>query len=79
MISTITSYHTVISCRVVLHLADMDPSGFQANLILSSDHLMREFLMQLASEHSLSDERWQTLWLIFEPGDGVLHQYFLYY
>lgn len=33
--------------------------------------------MHLASERSLSDPRWQRLQLIFEPGDGVLHQYFL--
>lgn len=52
-------------------------SSFQVNLILSSGHLMREFLMQLASERSFSDECWQRLWLIFEPGDGVLYQYFL--
>lgn len=49
-------------------------SSFQVNLILSSDHLMREFLIQLASESSLSDEHWQRL--IFKPGDGVSHQYF---
>lgn len=75
--------HTVISCLVILHLADtdpdMNPSSFQVNLILSSDHLMREFLMRLASERSFPDECWQRLWLIFEPGDGVLHPYFLSY
>lgn len=47
------------------------PPSFQVNLILSSDHLMREFLIQLASESSLSDEPWQRHSLIFEPGDGV--------
>lgn len=34
--------------------------------------------MRLASEQLLLDERWQRLWVIFEPGDGVLHQYYIY-
>lgn len=34
-------------------------SNSQVNLIPSSGHLMREFLIRLASTRFLSDERWQ--------------------
>lgn len=64
---TYNCIHTVISCLVILHLADtgpdMSPSSFQVNLILSSDLLMREFLMRLASEQlHLNSHIWTRWW-----------------
>lgn len=41
MISTITLYHTVISCLVVLHLADMDPNMNPIRLSSQSDPVIR--------------------------------------